>query len=249
MKRTAIICAPWQSVERRYLAAAHDAGLLLLAAPSEAGALAFMRADADAIGIVWTRCGADARDLLAKTRRSGILNLIIVMMHGDGAPEELAVARAMALMAGADDCQPSDADIAEIAARLKALMQRGDWNDHLHIKMPGAMYQHERQEIVPVEGQRIHLTPGEAALLTALARRPGQTLSKLQIMDALYGGTDEPDIKIVDVWVNKLRRKIERATGGLDCIVTEWGRGYRFDGAGYRPAYHAHDGARRRMPA
>ena len=56
--------------------------------------------------------------------------------------------------------------------------------------------------------------------------RKGTTLSKEMFLEHLYGGTDEPKMKIIDVLVCKLRKKLARATGGKHCIETVWGRGY-----------------------
>lgn len=234
----AIIFAPWQSVEGRYLAAAHAAGFRLCAAATEQDATSRLYRDPDRLGIIWARGQETAANYVRQARLAGVKNIVLVMLHQDGDADELSQARAAVLMAGADDCQPAAIEIVEITARLKALLQRGDYNNHLEIALPGAVYSHRDGWIDCEDGRRIHLTKGEGSLLVDLARRPGLTRTKEQIMDAMYGGEDEPGAKIVDVWVCKLRRKIANATGGLDCIVTEWGRGWRWEPAGYTPALH-----------
>ena len=74
-------------------------------------------------------------------------------------------------------------------------------------------------------GQQIHLTGREYSILELLSLRKGSTLTKEMIMSHLYGGMDEPDIKIIDVYICKLRRKLS-AAGGENLIETDWGRGY-----------------------
>ncbi|ESY73406.1 helix-turn-helix domain-containing protein, partial [Mesorhizobium sp. LNHC229A00] len=81
----------------------------------------------------------------------------------------------------------------------------------------------------------VHLTKQESALLAALASRPGMLVTKAMCMLALYQGHSEPHAKIIDVFACKLRKKIAAATGGLDCIETVWGHGFRFVSEGYRP--------------
>jgi two-component system, cell cycle response regulator CtrA len=77
-----------------------------------------------------------------------------------------------------------------------------------------------------VSGNRLHLTTKEFQLLEALAMRRGSTLTKEMILNQLYGGMDEPEPKIIDVFVCKLRKKLTSASGGIDFIETVWGRGY-----------------------
>ncbi len=56
--------------------------------------------------------------------------------------------------------------------------------------------------------------------------RKGTTLTKEMFLNHLYGGMDEPELKIIDVFVCKLRKKLSGATGGDNYIETVWGRGY-----------------------
>jgi two-component system cell cycle response regulator CtrA len=62
--------------------------------------------------------------------------------------------------------------------------------------------------------------------LELLALRKGTTLTKEMFLNHLYGGMDEPEVKIIDVFICKLRKKIEEASGGENYIETVWGRGY-----------------------
>ena len=79
---------------------------------------------------------------------------------------------------------------------------------------------------VDVEGRRLHVTGKEYSILELLSLRKGTTLTKEMFLDHLYGGIDEPELKIIDVFICKLRKKIAAATGGQHYIETVWGRGY-----------------------
>jgi two-component system cell cycle response regulator CtrA len=79
---------------------------------------------------------------------------------------------------------------------------------------------------VEVDGAPVHLTGKEYGILELLSLRKGTTLTKEMFLNHLYGGMDEPELKIIDVFVCKLRKKIATATGGSHYIETVWGRGY-----------------------
>jgi DNA-binding response OmpR family regulator len=80
--------------------------------------------------------------------------------------------------------------------------------------------------VVSVEDQPVHLTGKEYGILELLSLRKGTTLTKEMFLDHLYGGMDEPELKIIDVFVCKLRKKLAHATGDKHYIETVWGRGY-----------------------
>ena len=80
--------------------------------------------------------------------------------------------------------------------------------------------------VVSVDDQPVQLTGKEYGILELLSRRKGTTLTKEMFLNHLYGGMDEPELKIIDVFVCKLRKKLAQATGGKHYIETVWGRGY-----------------------
>jgi two-component system cell cycle response regulator CtrA len=82
------------------------------------------------------------------------------------------------------------------------------------------------ERVVSVDDQPVHLTGKEYGILELLSLRKGTILTKEMLLDHLYGGTDEPELKIIDVLVCKLRKKLAQATGGNHYIETVWGRGY-----------------------
>ena len=79
---------------------------------------------------------------------------------------------------------------------------------------------------VEVNNQRVHLTGKEYQMFELLSLRKGTTLTKEMFLNHLYGGMDEPELKIIDVFICKLRKKLAQATGGEHFIETVWGRGY-----------------------
>ena len=80
--------------------------------------------------------------------------------------------------------------------------------------------------VVSVDGKPVHLTGKEYGVLELLSLRKGTTLTKEMFLNHLYGGMHEPEIKIIDVFVCKLRKKLAQATSGNHYIQTIWGRGY-----------------------
>ena len=79
---------------------------------------------------------------------------------------------------------------------------------------------------VEVNGARVHLTGKEYQMLELLSLRKGTTLTKEMFLNHLYGGMDEPELKIIDVFICKLRKKLANASSGKNYIETVWGRGY-----------------------
>jgi len=191
--------------------------------------------DDEAVGLIWCADWIDAAETAIEYRQAEIKNPILAIIEQGDSPIKAPKDRAQVLRAGMDDVQPSTIRPEEIVARLKALAGRGAYFDHLHVALPnGCTFIRERQVITgPIEDVR--LTGKEAEMLSLLSRHPNVTMTKQAIMDDLYGGEEEPQIKIVDVWVCKLRAKIMRATGGVDCVQNEWGRGYYWIQDGFVP--------------
>ena len=79
---------------------------------------------------------------------------------------------------------------------------------------------------VEVNGARVHLTGKEYQMLELLSRRKGTTTTKEMFLDHLYGGMEEPELKIIEVFICKLRKKLAIASNGKNYIETVWGRGY-----------------------
>ncbi len=129
-----------------------------------------------------------------------------------------------ALTAGADDYLTKPFDREELIARIQAIVRRYNGHSDAIVRTGGLSINLDTQTVT-LDGQPIYPTRREYSILELLALRKGSTLTKDMIMSHLYGGMDEPEIKIIDVFVCKLRRKLSSA-GGENYIETVWGRGY-----------------------
>lgn len=126
---------------------------------------------------------------------------------------------------GADDYLTKPFDKRELQARLQAIVRRSKGHSQSVIKT-GAVTVNLDTRTVEVNNQPLHLTGKEYGILELLSLRKGTTLTKEMFLNHLYGGMDEPEVKIIDVFICKLRKKLAQATGGDSCIETVWGRGY-----------------------
>ncbi len=126
---------------------------------------------------------------------------------------------------GADDYLTKPFDRRELIARIQAIVRRSKGHSDSIIRT-GKLAVNLDARTVEVESQPLHLTGKEYGILELLSLRKGTTLTKEMFLNHLYGGMDEPELKIIDVFVCKLRKKLSTATGGDNYIETVWGRGY-----------------------
>ncbi|MEW7849347.1 response regulator [Massilia aurea] len=133
--------------------------------------------------------------------------------------------RLLGLELGADDylCKPFSP--RELMARIRAILRRASSTS----LAPAALVLDEGARSVRVHGRMIDLTPSEYAILAALARRPGQVLSRAQLLDAARADNLDATDRAIDSHVKNLRRKIEAAAPGLEPIGSIYGLGYRYD--------------------
>ncbi|MDX2484182.1 MAG: response regulator transcription factor [Pseudodonghicola sp.] len=137
---------------------------------------------------------------------------------------------------GADDYLTKPFHRDELVARIHAIIRRSKGHSQSVIHT-GKIAVNLDAKTVESGGDPVHLTGKEYQMLELLSLRKGTTLTKEMFLNHLYGGMDEPELKIIDVFICKLRKKLGQATGGDNYIETVWGRGYvlrdpREDGAG-----------------
>ena len=126
---------------------------------------------------------------------------------------------------GADDYLTKPFHREELVARIHAIIRRSKGHAQSIIKT-GNVAVNLDAKTVEVNGSTVHLTGKEYQMLELLSLRKGTTLTKEMFLNHLYGGMDEPELKIIDVFICKLRKKLSEATGGENHIETVWGRGY-----------------------
>jgi two-component system, OmpR family, response regulator len=187
----------------------------------------------------WVRDGVQAEQALAVEsydlllldlglpRREGLDVLRALRRRGADLPVMIITARdavtdrVSGLDAGADDYVVKPFDLAELAARIRALLRRrggraGNLIEHLGVALDPST------RTVTRDGATVDLSAREFALLHALMEHPGRILSKAQLEERLYGWGEEVESNVVEVYVHSLRRKL-----GAEFIRTVRGLGYR----------------------
>ena len=126
---------------------------------------------------------------------------------------------------GTDDYLTKPFHREELVARIHAIIRRSKGHSQSVITT-GTIAVNLDAKTVSADSKPVHLTGKEYQMLELLSLRKGTTLTKEMFLNHLYGGMDEPELKIIDVFICKLRKKLSQATGGDNFIETVWGRGY-----------------------
>jgi two-component system, OmpR family, phosphate regulon response regulator OmpR len=167
--------------------------------------------------------GESGLDLTQALRQEGGDTLPILLLTARGAPED----RIAGFEAGADDYLGKPFEPRELVLRIRALLRRVSppvaEAPAGPVRIGDAEFDVERGELRDATGP-IRLTGGEAALLTALARKCNEVLTREEIADAL--GMDDSGERAIDVQVVRLRRKIEVDPREPRFLHTVRGRGY-----------------------
>ena len=156
-----------------------------------------------------------------RSLRSAKVHTPILILSGLASIED----KIRGLGLGADDYLSKPFHKDELIARIHALVRRSKGHADSVIAIGDLIVNLEARN-VELYGQKLHLTGKEYQMLELLALRNGSTLTKEMFLNHLYGDLDEPDAKIIDVFICKLRKKLINASGGQDYIETIWGRGY-----------------------
>ncbi len=162
----------------------------------------------------------DGYEVLRRLRAARVQTPILILSGLSGLDDKIK-----GLGVGADDYLTKPFDKRELIARIQAIVRRSKGHPDSIIQT-GKLKVNLDARTVEVDGQPLHLTGKEYGILELLSLRKGTTLTKEMFLNHLYGGMDEPELKIIDVFVCKLRKKLSAATGGDNYIETVWGRGY-----------------------
>lgn len=159
--------------------------------------------------------------MISELRRAGVHTPCLALV--DGAEDHKV--RVQSLAAGADDALNRPFHNDELMARVRAVVRRSKGVSTSTVAIGNLVIDTDSQTVA-VAGSMVHVTNKEYALLELLAMRKGITVSKETILSHLYGGHDEPAMKIIDVFTCKLRRKLATVVDDSFVIETVWGRGY-----------------------
>ncbi|MBK1636594.1 response regulator transcription factor CtrA [Rhodovulum adriaticum] len=162
----------------------------------------------------------NGHDVLRQLRMARIETPILIL-SGEGDTEN----KIKGFGFGADDYLTKPFHRDELVARIHAIIRRSKGHAQSVIRT-GRIAVNLDAKTVEVDGAPVHLTGKEYQMLELLSLRKGTTLTKEMFLNHLYGGMDEPELKIIDVFICKLRKKLAQATGGETYIETVWGRGY-----------------------
>ncbi|MEZ5824457.1 MAG: response regulator transcription factor [Geminicoccaceae bacterium] len=155
-----------------------------------------------------------------RMRNARVETPVIIVSGSDSSDETVR-----ALTSGADDYIAKPVIRAEFVARINAIVRRSKGHAAPEIKL-GRMTLDLAARTVKIDGMPLKVTAKEYTILELLALRRGQPLTKEIFLDHLYGGGDEPEQKIIDVFICKLRKKISAINHNKHNIETVWGRGY-----------------------
>jgi two-component system cell cycle response regulator CtrA len=163
----------------------------------------------------------DGYEVLRRLRAARVRTPVLIMSGLTGLEDKIK-----GLRTGADDFMVKPFDPRELIARIKAIVRRSKGHPQSTIRV-GKLVIDLDSRSAAIEGRPAHLTGKEYDIIELLSLRRGTVVSKEAFVNHLYGGSDEPDLKIIDVFICKLRKKLAAATGGDHYIETVWGRGYK----------------------
>src|SRR5947207_15504688 len=159
-------------------------------------------------------------EVLRELRAAGVHTPVLIL-SGLGEVDD----KIKGLSFGADDFLTKPFEQRELIARIHAIVRRAKGHAASAVRT-GKLLVNLDSRTALIGDQRLRISPKEYQILELLSLRKGTTLTKEFLLHELYAGTEEPDVRIIDVFVCKLRRKLAKATGGEHYIETVRGRGY-----------------------
>lgn len=162
----------------------------------------------------------DGYEVLRRLRASHIITPILILSGLNESSDKVK-----GLGFGADDYLTKPFNKNELTARVQAIIRRSKGHAESIVRT-GRMVINLQARTVEIDSRLIRLTGKEYGILELLSLRKGSTLTKEMFLNHLYGGIDEPELKIIDVFICKLRKKLSDALDGENYIETVWGRGY-----------------------
>ena len=162
----------------------------------------------------------DGYEVLLRLRSAKVKIPILILSGLSGSEQKIK-----GLGFGADDYLTKPFNRGELIARIQAIVRRSKGHSKSVIRFDKVCVNLDNRT-VEVDAKLVHLTSKEYVILELLSMRKGTVLTKEMFLNHLYGGIDEPELKIIDVFICKLRKKLYEASGGRNYIETVWGRGY-----------------------
>ena len=168
-------------------------------------------------GAITTGSGAG---IIRRMRAEGVTTPVLLMLDVN-----VPAARIEAFLIGVDDVMSREFLAAELVVRIATLIRRCHGHSKPSVEIGVLRVDFEERRVF-VHGRAVDLTVKEFAVVELLALRRGKVLSKENFLNHLYGGMNEPEVKIIDVFICKLRKKLAAAAEGANQIETVWGGGY-----------------------
>lgn len=162
----------------------------------------------------------DGFEVLRRFRAMNIKTPVLILSGLTGSDSKVK-----GLGIGADDYVTKPFNRGELVARIQAVVRRSKGYSESILRV-GKLALNMEDRTLNVDNKEVHLTSKEYGILELLMMRKDSPIKKEVFLNHLYGGIDEPDLKIIDVFICKLRKKLMDASGGHNYIETLWGRGY-----------------------